>query len=250
MPIHDWSRVDDGVFHDFHCRWIVTLSDALNNGLLPRDFYAMAERYDDGYVPDVLTLQEARGGNPHENGGGGVAGATAVAVAPPRVRTVSELAREAYLGKQKTLVVRLASDEDRVVALIEVVSAGNKGSGKALRQFVDKALGSLDRGHHLLILDLHPPSTRDPQGIHGAIWSEAGGDPYEAPADKPLTLVAYAARIARTAYVEPVAVGDPMPDMPLFLDPGWYVNVPLEATYHAAWRGVPRRWRDVLEPPA
>ena len=106
MPIHDWSRVDDGVFHDFHCRWIVTLSDALNNGLLPRDFYAMAERYDDGYVPDVLTLQEARGGNPHENGGGGVAGATAVAVAPPRVRTVSELAREAYLGKQKTLVVR------------------------------------------------------------------------------------------------------------------------------------------------
>lgn len=38
-----------------------------------------------------------------------------------------------------------------------------------------------------------------------------------------------------------------MPDMPLFLDPGHYVSAPLEATYVAAYRGVPRRWRVVLE---
>jgi len=37
--------------------------------------------------------------------------------------------------------------------------------------------------------------------------------------------------------------------MPLFLDPWSYVNMPLEATYRAAWRGVPCRGRDVLEPP-
>jgi hypothetical protein len=30
---------------------------------------------------------------------------------------------------------------------------------------------------------------------------------------------------------------------------GWYVSLPLEATYQAARRGVPRRFRDVLEPP-
>ena len=35
--------------------------------------------------------------------------------------------------------------------------------------------------------------------------------------------------------------------MPLFLEPEMYVNVPLEATYRAAYRGVPRRWRQVLE---
>src|SRR5687768_5379764 len=105
MRIHDWSRVDDGVFHDFHCRWIVAIRDALKEGLLPPDFYAMAERYDEGYIPDVLALQEARGDDRHGDDGG-VAGATAVATAPPRVRTVSEIALEAYLGKQKTLVVR------------------------------------------------------------------------------------------------------------------------------------------------
>jgi hypothetical protein len=51
----------------------------------------------------------------------------------------------------------------------------------------------------------------------------------------------------KTAHVEPVAVGDALVDMPLFLAPGWYVSVPLEATYEAAWRGVPRRFREILE---
>jgi hypothetical protein len=44
-----------------------------------------------------------------------------------------------------------------------------------------------------------------------------------------------------------VAVGDVLPDMPLFLEPGVYVSVPLEATYQAAWRGMPDRWQRVLE---
>jgi len=35
--------------------------------------------------------------------------------------------------------------------------------------------------------------------------------------------------------------------MPLFLDVHAYVNAPLEATYQAAYRGVPAIWREVLE---
>jgi hypothetical protein len=35
--------------------------------------------------------------------------------------------------------------------------------------------------------------------------------------------------------------------MPLFLDPGWYVQAPLGTTYDAAYRGVPRFWREVFE---
>ena len=30
MPIHDWSRVDAGVFHDFHLAWVVEIANALN----------------------------------------------------------------------------------------------------------------------------------------------------------------------------------------------------------------------------
>jgi hypothetical protein len=42
-------------------------------------------------------------------------------------------------------------------------------------------------------------------------------------------------------------VGDTFIDMPLFLAPGWYVSVPLEATYQAGWRGVTQRHQELLE---
>ena len=37
------------------------------------------------------------------------------------------------------------------------------------------------------------------------------------------------------AYVEQVAVGQPLPDMPLFLKPEFYVPAPLEETYRTTW---------------
>ena len=58
----------------------------------------------------------------------------------------------------------------------------------------------------------------------------------------------YAAGDVQRAFVETVAVGDVLPDMPLFLDPDTYVNVPLEATDRSAWEAVPLPWRRELEP--
>ena len=92
-----------------------------------------------------------------------------------------------------------------------------------------------------------PPSPVDPQGIHGAIWGRMDGPGYAAPADRPLTLAAHSSGQIITAYVEPTAVGAELIDMPLFLDPGHYVNVPLAATYAAAWEGIRERWRRVIE---
>lgn len=89
------------------------------------------------------------------------------------------------------------------------------------------------------MIDLFPPSIRDPQGIHGAIWEEIKDEAFELPNDKPLTLVAYSAGPVKTAYVEPVAVGDELRDMPLFLEAGYYVPAPLEATYQATWAVLP-----------
>src|SRR4051794_37951305 len=40
MPLHDWTRVEAGIFHDFHNAWVVELRTALNGGLLPPDYYA------------------------------------------------------------------------------------------------------------------------------------------------------------------------------------------------------------------
>src|ERR687884_439463 len=30
MPVHDWTRVDAGIFHHFHHAWIAEISSALN----------------------------------------------------------------------------------------------------------------------------------------------------------------------------------------------------------------------------
>src|SRR5262249_13649324 len=39
MPVHDWTRVEAGIFHAFHHDWITDLARALNQGILPEDYY-------------------------------------------------------------------------------------------------------------------------------------------------------------------------------------------------------------------
>ena len=116
-----------------------------------------------------------------------------------------------------------------------------------MRSFVAKAAELLERRIHLLVLDLHSPARRDPQGIHSLIWEEISGEEYASPRDKPLILAAYASAFSIRALVEPLAVGDSLTDMPLFLEPGAHVLVPLEKTYERAFAAIPARWRVVLE---
>jgi hypothetical protein len=150
-----------------------------------------------------------------------------------------------YRRKQKVIAVRHVSG-DEVVAVVEVVSPGNKAARNPLRSFRQKA----EYGVHLLVIDLFPPGPRDPQGIHAEIWRELAGKEIATPPSKPLTLAAYEAGEAVRAYVVPAAVGEPLSEMPLFLEPGQAVTLPLEPTYNAAYTFVPRRWRRVLEAPS
>jgi hypothetical protein len=246
MPIHDWTRVEAGIFHDFHLEWISRLKGALNDGILPADYYALAEQQTAGLTPDVLTLRGLRPGEDDAEDGPEPAGGAGLKTARPRARIIAEAESAAYRRKQRLVAIRHVSGDD-VVALIEIVSPGNKDSHRAFQLLLDKVAWLLERGIHQLILDLQPPTPRDPRGLHAALWEEITGQVVEPPADKPLTVASYEHADGYRAYVEPLAVGDPLPDMPLFLKPGAYVEVPLEATYRAAFEAVPRRWRSVLE---
>jgi Protein of unknown function (DUF4058) len=252
MPIHDWTRVDAGIFHHFHQRWISAIADVLNQRLLPGDYYALAEQQGARFEPDILTLEGRAPAAPEEppqapaHGNGNEARGRGVLVAEPHVRITAESALDFYRRKQNVVAVRHVSG-DRLVAVVEVVSKGNTSGRKALDDFVRKAAEFLGHDVHLLILDLQPTTLRDPQGIHGAIWDEVAGQEYVRPADKPLTLAAYESGPCLRAFIEPVGVGDPLIDMPLFLDPGRYVAVPLEETYRTAFDSVPGRWRTALE---
>lgn len=249
MPIHDWTRVTAGTWHDFHLAWIAELRNALNGGVLPDSYYAQAEQIAGPMGPDVLALElQDRDGPDGETATPGPAngGGLAVATVPPHAKLVGEAEMDDYRRKRRTLVIRHVSD-DRIVALIELISPGNKSSRQALISFVDKAVEALYRGYHLLIVDLFPPGPRNPQGIHAVIWAELADADFALPAGEPLTLVAYSAGQRKKAYIETTAVGRTLVEMPLFLEPEIYVNVPLEATYQAAYKGVPRKYRQALE---
>jgi hypothetical protein len=237
MPMHDWTRVEAGIFHAFHHRWISAISDVLNTGLLPRDYYALPEQQAAGFGPDVLTLQDQAPDKTDT--------ATALQVRP-QTRFTAQTDAEFYRRKKSSIAVRHVSG-DRIVAMVEIVSPGNKASRHALRAFVDKACELLEHRIHLLLVDPFPPGPRDPNGIHAAIWEAVQDDPFRLPTDKPLTLVAYECDLTTRASIEPMAVGDVLPAMPLFLVANGCVMVPLEATYQTAFAVMPRRWREVLE---
>src|SRR5438128_2103164 len=161
MPVHDWTRVDAGIFHAFHQQWIIAISNALNTGILPEDYYALPEQHAAGFGPDVLTLQGSRDYQDGAEARGSSGDNTGVLVAAPKLDLTAETDMEFYRRKQTPIVVRHVSG-DRVVAMIEIVSPGNKAARNALRSFVEKAAELLDQRVHLLIVDLLPPRPPPP----------------------------------------------------------------------------------------
>src|SRR5690348_11575457 len=103
MPIHDWTRVDPCIFHDFHLAWIGALRTALNSGSLPPRFYALIEQFPGDADADVIALHTPRVGirNGH---------------------------------RQRSVVVRHESDH-RALALIEIIAPGNKELVRGIKTF-------------------------------------------------------------------------------------------------------------------
>lgn len=156
--------------------------------------------------------------------------------APRSDRIQAKRERINYAKRKDRVVIRHGLG--RVVAIIELVSPGNKDGANALRSFVTKACDILNQGIHLVVVDLFPPTPRDPQGLHKAIWDEFEDVPFEFLPDKPLTVASY------------VGGGDPLPPIPLFLtEDEDYVPCPLEATYMEAWAALPAFLQELVETP-
>jgi hypothetical protein len=247
MPVHDWTRVEAGIFHDFHNAWLTEIRNVLNEGVLPQGYYALTEQHVGRFIADVLTLHAPppAEGAPAPPSRGGLA----LADAPPRVRrklTIPSAAR----ARRRTLAIRHVSGH-RLIALIEVVSPSNKDRRGHVEEFTAKVASALGLGIHVLLIDLFSPGPHDPHGMHGAVQELLGdeddADPDDWPNDEPLTLVSYLAGSEVEAYFEPLAVGQALAEMPLFLQADRYINVPLELAYQAAFHGTPQFWRDVLE---
>lgn len=244
MTIHDWTRVDDGILHAMQVNWTVELAKALNHGILPDGYYALPEQIARDIHPDVLTLHAS----PSERKGH--ASGDVATLERPQTRYVLSLSSPDYSQLSRIISIRHVSGDD-VVTLVEPVSRNNKANAESLGVLVNKACNALRSGIHVLLVDLHPPGKRDPEGLHAVIWECMGGDSTE-DVDASTAALSYEA-VPRgedfpqvKAHIQPLAVGQSIPDMPLFLDDADYVMAPLQTTYDAAFDALPQRWQDVL----
>ncbi len=221
----------------------------LNGGLLPSDYYALAEQRVREAEPDPFylgqhheTTNDANAKlSPYDGGG------TALAEIPPKARIVGEVDDAwLYALKRRTVTVRHETN-DRIVALLEIASPGDKNGPLSVQCFADEAVAAIQSGYHLVVIDMFPPRDSDPAGLASAVWEQIGGQRLAWPADKPLSAASFRVVDRVGCYAEAFAPGEAVPEMPLFYDPDGYVTLPLEQTYAAAYEGVPRRWRRVIE---
>ncbi len=231
MPMHDWTRVSAGSYHNFHLLWIGQILTHLNKGLLPDGCYAMGEQRVDGPEPDVVTFRQAGSQN----------AAVGLLDAPPQTQLhVRSPESDAYAAKANR--VSVYNSEDRVIAVLELVSPGNKDSTRAYKNFIGKLLEFIECSVHVLVVDPFPVWPTAPQTVFDALCTNL--DLPTTPSNerhKPLQVVSVNAnsRGGHELFAETFAVDESLPIMPLFLLPGEYINVPLEVSYQAAWNGLP-----------
>lgn len=242
MPMHDWTRVEAGIFHDFHQTWLTYLKAELNGGVLPPGYFAASDMVMRPTVPDVMTLRTPTRGSTPETG------TTAVADLPA-TRTRRTLTR---LRPQRRLSVRRVHGGE-VVAVIELVSPSNKDRAAHVTQFAGKIADAIEEGVHALVIDVFPPTRHDPQTLHGAIESMLDGrfvgaaEPFQMPEGETRCFASYRAGEELDAFLEYPRVGADLPAMPLFLTAEHFVSLPLERPYCRSWEDFAPFFRAQLE---
>jgi hypothetical protein len=248
MPIHDWSRVDAGIYHGFHLAWIAELRKALNAGLLPPPFSADAEQYSDGKNADVLALHRSPAGSTAPLSSSGLVATLALTLpADTAERTARKAKPQAQI--QRRVVVRHISGH-RVVAHIEIVSPRNKDRRASAEEFIAKGREAIDAGIHLAVIDLFPATRATRRGLAPGVWRKYDRVPVVAPAGRPVCVASVRAANRPQGFFKFLAFGEEWPGFPLFLTDTLSVNLPLADTYAAAFAGSPSYLREELSAPA
>lgn len=209
--MHDWPRVPSGLFHHFHQGWAWEIGQSLNDGRLPDGFSALVEQRQSPKETVDLSSYEDQTDKAH------------------------------YANKADRVVIR--HHLGRVVAFIEIVSPGKKDGDRSLAEFVGKIAEAMQQRIHVLVLDLFPPTVRDPFGIHKAIWDQFDREDFELSPHQNRVFASYESDTSQTAHIETLGLGDKLPDMPLFIATGAHILVPLEESYMQAWEGTPQSVR-------
>ena len=219
-------------WESFHSRWASALADALNESLLPPEFYAEVQTHVGAVLEiDVAAFEES--GSPalsRADGASTVTMAAKVWTPPAPPLTMPAVFPE-------TFEVRVLSTERGgldLVAAIELVSPGNKDRPDERRAFAIKSASYLCQGVSLIVADI--VTTRQ-ANLHNEIMRLLGAaDSFHLPGEPMLYAVAYRPVLRKDQEeidIWPTAfeLGAILPQLPLGLTDGLMIPVDFESTY-------------------
>ncbi|ETX04157.1 DUF4058 family protein [Candidatus Entotheonella palauensis] len=225
MPLHHWpnARVP---WRSFHNHWIVRLVEYLNADVLPSGFQARPTELIIGIEPDLLRLQDSDQPETDRqiSSQSTLGEATTTAVLPPP-------------AERPMVGIYSAYDTNRIVAVIELVSPGNKDGPEAVKHFVEKALFLLQEGVHVMVIDvIRLPRQAMRRPILKRLGLNDEGDSHQIWVSSYCSLPDSEPQphLKVREWAHTVDVNASLPDLPLFLrtDQQW-VMVDLESTYQA-----------------
>lgn len=218
----------------FHARWAAALADALNLGGLPPGYFAEMQVHVGSRVEVDLGTFEEHANGPAATPSGGVATAVASpAWAPP----APALVMPAVFPDELEVLVYDTEGGPTLVAAVELVSPGNKDREEARQAFAAKCASHLQQGIGLVVVDV---VTSRQFNLHDQLVRLMGQpESFLLPEAPSLYAVAYRPRRRKSAdqieiWPATLAVGEPLPVLPLPLRGAGCVRLDLEASYTEA----------------
>ncbi len=216
-------------WRSFHGAWAAAIARLLNQGVLPPGYYAVPLVDRDGPIEiDVAALREHEAAAPAD----GVA--TTQTWAPP----APGLAVAVELPAAEAVEVQVFADDGdpRLTAAIELLSPRNKDRPQARQAFAVKCVGYLQQGSSVVIVDTVTTRRAD---INTEILSLLDVDGGAGVTTSSLCAVSYRAigREEETQQLQlwpaPLALGQSLPTLPLWIASDLSVPLDLEASYQA-----------------
>lgn len=220
-------------WESFHARWAAAIGDALNQKLLPKNYFAEMHVHVGSRVEvDVASfhdLPRERLRQAPADDSRGVATLEAPVWAPPR----PAMSMPAVFPDSIEVLIYSTEAGPTLVAAIELISPGNKDRAQTRRAFAAKCAAYLQQGIGLVIVDV---VTNREANLHNELIDLLmAGDQYQIdPA--PLYVVCYRPvrkpqedRIDMWPFA--IAVGQRLPLVPLSLDKGICLPLDLEPPY-------------------
>jgi hypothetical protein len=243
MPLRDHFRpplLARKSWEGFHSSWAVSIVQRLNGAVLSREYESEPQVHHGTQVAiDVAAYEDDTGTSPFnpngENGAGGGVATAAQTYAPP----AAQVSGEAAFTEPDLFEVRLYRQTGgwKLVAAVELVSPANKDRPSHRRAFATKVASYLQQGVSVTVVDI---VTDRQANLHGELVELLHlPDEFDWSSPTDLSAVVYSVvkadgRERLDVWPYPLAVGEGLPTVPLWLTPVLAVPLELELTYEKA----------------